>query len=149
MWWENTVTVIYVVYFKNIFFFFRDKKSPELRFDDWLDGILKTVVNSITQAEDKESKGRSLKFQDIRYSFRCLLKSLKFLDVSHSFRYILKFLEISHSFRYFLKSLKTLHMSYRYFLKFYFAQVIVQKKKNSCSEKIVLHIQNFQWIKNK
>ncbi|BFZ11988.1 hypothetical protein BsWGS_15028 [Bradybaena similaris] len=40
-----------------------EKKSPELTFDDWLDGILKTVVNSIKQAEDKESQDELLLFQ--------------------------------------------------------------------------------------
>ncbi|CAL1548723.1 unnamed protein product, partial [Lymnaea stagnalis] len=40
-----------------------EKKSLELRFDDWLDGILKTVVNSIKQAEDKESQDELLLFK--------------------------------------------------------------------------------------
>ncbi|KAK3764043.1 hypothetical protein RRG08_046512 [Elysia crispata] len=34
--------------------------SPEIRFDDWLDGIVKTVVNSIKEEEDKESKDELL-----------------------------------------------------------------------------------------
>ncbi|XP_005107156.1 E3 ubiquitin-protein ligase UBR2 isoform X1 [Aplysia californica] len=41
----------------------RDKKTVELKFDDWLDGIQKTVVNSIKEAEDKESKDDLLLFQ--------------------------------------------------------------------------------------
>ncbi|KAH9509159.1 E3 ubiquitin-protein ligase ubr2 [Bulinus truncatus] len=39
------------------------EKKLELRFDDWLDGILKTVVNSIKQAEDKESQDELLLFK--------------------------------------------------------------------------------------
>ncbi|GFO34713.1 E3 ubiquitin-protein ligase ubr2 [Plakobranchus ocellatus] len=38
-------------------------KSPEIHFDDWLDGIVKTVVNSIKEEEDKESKDDLLLFQ--------------------------------------------------------------------------------------
>ncbi|XP_059148021.1 E3 ubiquitin-protein ligase UBR2-like isoform X2 [Physella acuta] len=40
-----------------------EKKTLELRYDDWLDGILKTVVNSIKQAEDKESQDELLLFK--------------------------------------------------------------------------------------
>ena len=34
----------------------------DLQFDDWLDGIEKTVQNSIKEAQDKESEGQFMGF---------------------------------------------------------------------------------------
>ena len=34
----------------------------DLQFDDWLDGIEKTVQNSIKEAQDKESEGNFMGF---------------------------------------------------------------------------------------
>ena len=46
---------------KHIPIIFSEKKEVELSLNDWLDGIQKTVRNSMQEAKDKESEGTRLR----------------------------------------------------------------------------------------